>query len=48
MIFDLVRVFTFSPNGTRIVNGSTDNTLRVRDADSGAELAVPRGAHHDL
>jgi WD40 repeat protein len=33
----------FSPDGARIVSGSDDNTVRVRDAQSGAELLVLRG-----
>ena len=33
----------FSPDGARIVSGSDDNTVRVWDAASGAELLVLRG-----
>ena len=33
----------FSPGGDRIVSGSGDQTVRVWDARSGAELAVLRG-----
>ena len=33
----------FSPDGARIVSGADDNTVRVWDASSGAELLVLRG-----
>jgi WD40 repeat protein len=33
----------FSPDGTRIVTGSTDQTARVWDAASGRELLALRG-----
>ena len=33
----------FSPDGARIVSGSDDQTVRVWDAASGAELLVLRG-----
>ena len=36
----------FSPDGMRIVSGSDDNTVRLWDAASGAQLAVLRG-HED-
>jgi WD40 repeat protein len=38
-----VRSVSFSPDGTRIVSGSFDNTVRVWDAQSGAELLRLRG-----
>jgi tetratricopeptide (TPR) repeat protein len=34
---------SFSPDGTQVVTASDDNTARVWDASSGAELAVMRG-----
>ena len=37
---------SYSPDGRRIVSGSRDKTVRVWDAESGAELAVLRG-HED-
>jgi len=39
---------SYSPDGTRIVSGSFDKTLRVWDAASGAELAVLRGHEDDV
>ena len=38
-----VRTCAFSPDGTRIVSGSDDNTLRLWDVETGDEIAVLRG-----
>src|SRR5215467_9358483 len=40
-----VRVAAYSPDGTRILTGSDDGTVRIWDAQSGVELAVlqPKG-----
>jgi WD40 repeat protein len=38
-----VSAVAFSPDGTRIVSGSFDTTVKVWDAASGAELATLRG-----
>jgi WD40 repeat protein len=38
----------FSPDGTRVVSGSTDNTIRIWDALSGAEIATAVHDHQDL
>ena len=40
---DSVSSVAFSPDGSRIVSGSHDNTLKVWDAASGAELATLTG-----
>ncbi|QRV94610.1 hypothetical protein RhiJN_22628 [Ceratobasidium sp. AG-Ba] len=36
---------TFSPNGRRIVSGSFDNTVRVWDAETGAQIGDPLAGH---
>ncbi len=33
----------FSPDGKRIVSGSKDNTVKVWDADKGADRRYPKG-----
>jgi WD40 repeat protein len=40
---DYVTSVSYSPDGRRIVSGSSDKAVRVWDAQSGAELAVLRG-----
>ncbi len=40
-----VSIVAFGPDGRRLVSGSWDGTMRLWDADSGAELRVLRG--HD-
>ena len=37
---------TFSTDGTRIISGSDDNSVRVWDASTGAELKVLEGHTH--
>jgi WD40 repeat protein len=39
---------SFSPDGTRVVTASEDNTARIWDADSGKELAVLKGHQESL
>ncbi|MBD2543577.1 TIR domain-containing protein [Planktothricoides raciborskii] len=42
-----VRSVAISPDGSKIVSGSYDNTIRLWDINSGSELAVFKG-HEDL
>ena len=37
----------FSPDGTRIVSGSDDKTLRLWDAKSGQPIGAPLQGHED-
>ena len=37
----------FSPDGTRIVSGSEDNTLRLWDASTGQPIGAPLQGHED-
>jgi WD40 repeat protein len=38
----------FSPDGSKIVSGSWDNTIRLWDVQSGSELAVFKGHEPDV
>ncbi|KAE9383358.1 WD40 repeat-like protein, partial [Gymnopus androsaceus JB14] len=37
----------FSPDGTRIVSGSHDHTIRIWDATTGAQIGEPLEGHED-
>ena len=39
---------TFSPDGSRIVTASTDNTARIWNAATGEEIAVLQGHEHSV
>ncbi|CCA76182.1 hypothetical protein PIIN_10175, partial [Serendipita indica DSM 11827] len=43
-----VNVVAFSPNGSRIVSGSADKTIRVWDADTGQSLGRPLEGHQGV
>ncbi|EMD30754.1 hypothetical protein CERSUDRAFT_120326, partial [Gelatoporia subvermispora B] len=43
-----VGAVTFSPDGTRIVSGSRDNTIRIWDASTGQALLEPLEGHTDV
>ncbi|KAJ3874888.1 quinon protein alcohol dehydrogenase-like superfamily [Lentinula edodes] len=44
---DWVSSVAFSPDGTRIVSGSGDHTVRIWDASTGAQIGVPLQGHDD-
>ena len=44
--FDVVNAVSFSPDGTLIVSGSDDRTLRVWNSLTGAEVSEMRGHRH--
>ncbi|CCA76059.1 related to WD40-repeat protein (notchless protein), partial [Serendipita indica DSM 11827] len=45
---DSVRAVAFSPDGSRIVSGSDDQTIRLWDAKSGEPVGDPLRGHSDL
>ena len=45
---DAVTSVAFSPDGRRIVSGSTDNTLRLWDANTGKAIGAPLQGHGGL
>ena len=44
---ETVSSVAFSPDGTRIVSGSDDKTVRVWDADTGKPVGEPLTGHTD-
>src|SRR5882757_5665779 len=42
---DLISSVAFSPNGSKIVSGSGDKTIRVWDASTGVEMLPPLRGH---
>ncbi|KAE9386243.1 WD40 repeat-like protein [Gymnopus androsaceus JB14] len=44
---DTVFSVAFSPDGTRIVSGSSDGTVRIWDANTGAQIGDPLHGHDD-
>ena len=42
---DRVMSISYSPNGTRVVTGSSDKTIRIWDAESGAVIGEPLTGH---
>ncbi|KAE9397806.1 hypothetical protein BT96DRAFT_61753 [Gymnopus androsaceus JB14] len=44
---DHVRSVTFSPDGRRIVSGSDDQTVRIRNAETGLIIGEPLQEHTD-
>ncbi|KIM58957.1 hypothetical protein SCLCIDRAFT_127030 [Scleroderma citrinum Foug A] len=44
---DLVTSVEFSPDGKRIVSGSSDKSVRVWDADTGVQIGSPLQGHTD-
>ena len=44
---DCVQSVAFSPDGSRIVSGSYDKTIRVWDASTGIEMLPPLRGHDD-
>jgi len=45
---NFVNCVAISPDGKRIVSGSSDNTAKVWDADSGEEIMTLRGHQYDV
>ncbi|KAE9390029.1 WD40 repeat-like protein, partial [Gymnopus androsaceus JB14] len=44
---DCVRAVTFSPDGTKIVSGSNDKTIRIWNATTSAQIGDPIEGHDD-
>ena len=42
-----VKTAVFSPDGTRVVTGSSDNTVKIWNADNGREITVADAKHDD-
>src|SRR5258706_3127520 len=42
---ETVASVSYSPNGTRVITGSYDNTIRIWDAESGAVICEPLTGH---
>ncbi|KAE9384568.1 hypothetical protein BT96DRAFT_1026854 [Gymnopus androsaceus JB14] len=47
MVRDTVFSVAFSPDGTRIASGSSDKTVRIWDANTGAQIGDPMHGHDD-
>ena len=45
---DVVKSVTFSPDGQRIISGSSDDTVRMWDAATGRQIGAPLTGHTDI
>ena len=45
---DVVNSVTFSPDGSKIVSGSWDKTIRVWDASTGIKMLSPLKGHDSV